>query len=314
MKIDDFINKWSDLKKEAGLLQRINPGLPLNFFIGIDERGFEQIVLFTDLEPPNINSSKALNVEKRKRKDGRWVMKIASVEDKNEDVFAKLCLDLVDNSENAKTEQEGINKVVSRFLTWQKLFATIRETLPISVLKGLIGEIKFLEYLIKSGIEEDMAINSWVGPNGADRDFVVGNSWFEIKSISTGKDKLTISSLNQLEAANEGRLVVYFIDESTKTDYNAYSVSEIINNARTLLNSPESKNIFENNLIAVGYIDKKIYEDIYFNIGFSTFYRVDSTFPRLITNNVPQEIVGVKYDLSLAGIEPWRIGEKDLWN
>ena len=315
MKTNDFISKWDDLRSQKGYMQRIDPSHPLDFFVGINEKGYDQLALITVLEPFQMQSSKALEVEKNKRKDGKWATQISSVEKTNQDIFARLCVDLVEISHEATSEQEGLSRVTARFLAWQKLFAKMQETLPKSVLKGLVGEIIFAKKLIEKGFSKDDVINAWMGPAGADRDYILNNYWYEVKAISTGKDKVTISSLNQLETDLSGNLVIMNVDESAKTDDFAFSVAELIAEMRGILNdAPNASHVFEQKLVNVGYMDKKNYEEIYFSVGNISYYMVDDTFPRLVTEKVPAEIVGVRYELSLVGIEPWKVGENEVWN
>ncbi len=315
MKTSDFISKWDDFRNQKGYLQRLDPKHPLDFFIGINEKGFDELVLFTDIEPVQMKSSKALEVEKNQRKDGKWATQIASVEKDNQEIFARLCVDLVENSYHALSEQEGLSLVAMRFLSWQRLFATIHDTLSISVLKGLFGELEFGKYLMNKGISKDEVLQGWQGPDGADRDFIFANQWFEIKAISTGKDKVTISSLNQLETELPGYLVVINVDESSKTDPIAISVSDFISETRQrLIDAPAASRLFEDKLISIGFIDKSAYNDIYFRIGSKYYYQVRDDFPRLVTEKVPSEIVSVRYDLSIAGIEPWKTSEETIWN
>ena len=315
MKTTDFINKWDDFRTQKGYMQRLDPSHPLDFFIGINEKGYEELALITVKEPCQMKSSKALAVEKNKRKDGKWATQIASVERKNQEIFARLCVDLVESSYIAKSEQDGISRVATRFLAWQRLFANMHETLSMSVLKGLIGELKFAQYLLDKGITKDEIVQAWQGPSGADRDYVLNNKWYEIKAISTGKDKVTISSLNQLEIEIPGCLVIIYIDESSKTDPKAVSVKAMVDKMRNILSdAPDASRIFEEKLVSLGYLDKQAYEDIMFRIGSSYYYRVEEDFPKLVTDKVPTEIVAVRYDLSLVGIEPWKVGEEYIWN
>lgn len=315
MRTTDFINKWHDFRTQQGYMQRIDPAHPLNFFIGVNEKGYDELALITVMEPCQIKSSKALEVEKNKRKDGKWATQIASVDSKNQEIFARLCVDLVESSYNIQSEQDGISKVAARFLAWQRLFATMHETLPMSVLKGLVGELKFAQYLLDKGVSKDDLIQSWQGPSGADRDFILRDKWYEIKAVSTGKDKVTISSLNQLETEIPGYLVVINVDESSKTDPEAVSVKEAVDEMRRVLaDAPEASRIFEEKLVSLGYIDKQVYEDKLFRVGSSSYYRVEDDFPRLVTNEVHTAIVAVRYDLSLVGIEPWKVGEEYIWN
>ena len=315
MMTNDFIKRWEDFRNQKGYMQRVDPSHPLDFFIGINEKGYDELALITTNEPSQMKSSKALEVEKNQRKDGRWATQIASVEIENQGIFARLCVDLVESSYNVQSEKEGLGKVAARFLAWQKLFATMHETLPLSVLKGLIGEIHFAQYLIEKGVSKDDVLQAWQGPEGADRDYVLNDKWFEIKAIATGKDKVTISSLNQLEATTRGFLVITDVDESSKTDPAAVSVSEEVEKMRQFISdAPEASKLFEEKLVSLGYIDKPAYNDIYFRVGNVNYYIVEKDFPRLVTDNVPLEIVAVRYDLSLVGIAPWKVGESDIWN
>jgi len=315
MKTTDFINKWEDFRTQKGYMQRLDPTHPLDFFIGINEKGYDELALFTITEPYQMKSSKALEVEKNKRKDGKWATQISSVEKENQDIFARLCVDLVECSYTVKNEQEGLSRVATRFLAWQKLFATMHETLPISVLKGLMGELKFARLLMEKGVSKDEIMQAWQGPNGADRDYVLRDRWFEIKAIATGKDKVTISSLNQFEIDLPGYLVVINVDDSSKTDPNAISVAEMVTKMRQYLNdAPAASRIFEEKLVSLGYLDKPAYSDIYFTIGPSLFYNVNDAFPKLITEKVPTAIVAVRYDISLPSVESWKVGEKEIWS
>lgn len=315
MRTSDFTDKWNEFRGQNGYLQRLDPNHPMDFFIGVSPKGYDELALMTVIEPARLTSSKALEVEKGIRKDGRWATQIYSIEQGNQEIFARLCLDLVECSSNCKNEADGLACVTRRYLAWQRLFARAKEILPIKVLKGLIGEIAFARLLIDQGFSKDDVIAAWVGPDGADRDFVMPNAWYENKAISTGKDKVTISSLNQLEIDSKGFLTVVYVDESSSTDPNAFNVKSYIDTFRNeISDAPEAANLFEQKLISVGYIDKKPYESIYFVKGDRFYYEVNETFPRLVTENVPSEIVGVQYDLSVAGIQSWKIGADQVWS
>ena len=73
---------------------------------------------------------------------------------------------------------------------------------------------RFLDLRVK---QKD-SMDSWVGrTDGADRDYsILKHAWCEIKTISTGKDSVTISSLNQLEVDYDGVFSdCYCVDESS---------------------------------------------------------------------------------------------------
>lgn len=315
MKTNDFKDKWNEFKGQNGYLQRLDPNHPLDFFVGISVKGYDELALMTLIEPAQLKSTKALEVEKNIRKDGKWATQIYSVDEKNQDIFARFCMDLVESSQNCKSEAEGLSTVTKRYLTWQRLFSSIHEILSIKELKGLISEISFCRLLLQRNYSKDEVLESWMGPEGADRDFTMHDKWFEVKGIATGKDYIRISSLNQLETNNAGYIVVNRVDESSYTDEDAFCVKDYIDQFRLLLeDAPNAADILEKRLIAAKYIDKKQYEDIFLKFNGIEFYKVDESFPKLVTENVPNEIVRAEYDLSLSGIDKWMIGDVEIWS
>ncbi len=315
MKTNDIKNRWEQFRKQKGYLQRLDPEHPMDIFIGISEKGLDEIVLFTMIEPAQIKSSKDLEIEKGQRQDGKWATQISLKDKTNEDIFARLCLDLVEVSQNVASEKDGINTITKRFLAWQKLFSSLHTDLPKSVLKGLVGELIFARDVLSKQYSWDDIIAAWLGPDGADRDYVFPNNWFEIKAVATGKEIVTISSLNQLETDVQGYLVKINVDESNEMDPSANAVSSVINSIRLILqNNPVASQLLEQKLISVGYIDKKVYDDIYFAYKSPVYYLVNDSFPKLTTPSVPREIIGARYDLSLVGIEPWRREESNIWS
>ena len=315
MKTNEIKEKWKEFRNQKGYVQRIDPHHPMDLFIGISDKGYDELVLFTYLEPAMIKSSKALEITKNKREDGKWAIQICSMDSNNQDIFARLCVDLIESSQHVKTEREGLDLITKRFLSWQRLFASINAVLPKSVLKGLVGELSFALDILSKRYSWNEIITSWQGPEGADRDYILHEKWFEIKAVSTGKDKLTISSLNQLEAPDDGYLVKFDVDESSATDPNAISITGLINEVRSILDQyPDVLALFEQKLVNIGYIDKTEYDSIFFVHSKPTYYFVNNNFPKLTSLIVPVEVVGASYDLSLAGIDPWRKEEAEVWN
>ena len=315
MKMNDIKFKWEQFRKQKGYLQRLDPEHPMDIFIGISEKGFDEIVFFTKVEPAKMKSSKDLEIHKGKRQDGKWATQISLKDKTNEDIFARLCLDLVEASQHVASEQEGINAITKRFLAWQKLFSFIHTDLPKSVLKGMVGELSFAKDILSKYYSWDDVMVAWQGPDGADRDYIFSDNWFEVKAVATGKTIVTISSLNQLETESPGYLVKIDIDESSEMDPSATSIKKLINEIRLVLqNNPVATQLFEQKLISLGYIDKETYDDIYFAFKQPVYYLVDGTFPKLTTQSVPKEIVGTRYDLSLVGIEPWRREDSEIWS
>lgn len=315
MKIDYFKSKWDELRNSKEYLQRIDASHPLDFFIGIDENGLKELVLFTEFEPTQMKSSKSIIVEKGKRSDGKWAIQIKLEDDLNQDVFGSLCLDLVTSSYGFLNNYKGVQAVVARFIKWQRLLETGKTGMSVDVIKGLIGEMIFAEKVLMNKYPIDKVINSWVGPDGSDRDYVLDGLWFEVKSISSGKLTVGISSLDQLDVNVVGYLVIVIIDLTTTTDEFGFSFKSIIERFRDILrNNPNELLIFEEKLINLGYYDKKEYDEIFFKTGNISIYKITEDFPRLTHNNVPLEIGSAKYELILSSIKQWKLEDYNLWN
>ena len=315
MKSNEIKEKWEQFRSQKGFLQRVDPNHPMDLFLGISEKGHAELVVITTIEPALLKSSKALDIEKRKRNDDRWATQIILNDKKNEDIFARLCSDLIEISNKARHEHEGLAQITSRFISWQKLFENVNNDLPISTLKGLVGELLFAKEVLQSHYGWDVIINAWQGPDGADRDYVLPSAWFELKTVQTGKSFIQISSLNQLDTSERGFLVKYELTESSSTDPSSVSVSTVVNIVRELMSAhPEVLIQFERKLVNIGYVDRKSYDSLFFTHSKPTYYYVNESFPKLTPQNVSPEIIDVDYSISLPAIDNWKVTEEEIWN
>ena len=99
-------------------------------------------------------------------------------------------------------------------------------------IKGLIGELFFLKnYLIKKIGYYD-ALEAWIGPSYATQDFVLKNEWYEIKTTSINSQEISISSVEQLDTINKGKLVVLYLDKTSALDDNKLTINEIVLNIK----------------------------------------------------------------------------------
>lgn len=310
MRIDFFKSKWKEIRSTQGLFQRVDPQHNLDFFIGIDEHGRDVLMLISDYEPSKMRSSKSICVEKGQREDGRWAIQIILVSPEREDVFARLCWDLVESTYGITNILEGQEAVISRFISWQRLMEAERDGLSEARIKGLIGELKYAENFLIPRYGNDVVIESWLGPEGADRDFVFEDTWAEVKAVASGKLTVEISSLEQLDTEILGCLVICFVDATSGTDSNGFSFRSIIESFRErLYASPRALFNFESKLVSLGYFDRKEYSEKYYILNGISRYFVDSTFPRLTTRDLRTEISRARYELLISSLNPWIIKE-----
>ena len=170
--------------------RRADPQHPLDFFITYDEIPNLQLILLTDYQLSLPCSSKQILVRGNKRADGRNAICFSLEDKKLKDQFVSLCWDIMDCSFEIHDRKAAAQSAIKRFKMWQKLFAETRnKKLSETEVKGLIGELSVLKEICvkKYGIKK--AVSGWVGPLGADRDFVFEDMWYEAKYVSLSMDK-----------------------------------------------------------------------------------------------------------------------------
>src|SRR5690606_5056507 len=71
--------------------------------------------------------------------------------------------------------------------------------------------------------------------------------------------------------------------------------------------------IFEERLTQAGYAEehRPIYEAKGYSERSTDFFVVERGFPRIMESDLPSGIVGIKYDISMAYCEPFRISTED---
>lgn len=210
--------------------------------------------------------------------------------------------------EYSSKEENALNSLIHRYMTWQKLLQyENKSVLSFQRQKGLLGELIYLSKMIDD-IGTEAAVDSWAGPDGSDQDYLFQSEWAEIKCVSLASETVHISSLQQLQQEMEGNLVVYIIESTTAGD-DRISLVDVVSEIKTKLeNNARYLDRFDLKLYKYGY--RKNHENEYRENQFRFIeereYIVNDSFPKLVGNSVPSEIVSCKYELSLAAIEKYR--------
>ncbi len=306
---EGLINKWNQLIKHSKGYVRIDADHPLEWHIGYEEINQRTLLLVTANEPTAVESSKSILVSFAKRVDGKWALIFKLIREEHEEVYIRLCYDLIESSRGQIDTQQGVEYVLNRYAHWFKLLELQRSgLLSESERRGLLGEIFFLQQLILKGNSPLSAVNSWIGPEGADQDFVDETGWHEIKATGIGSKTVSISSLEQLDAVLPGELVMFLIDKTAPNAASAFTLSSKVTELREMVQSnTQALNLVNQKLLQYGYMDMPDYEKQWYRLGGTFRYRVDEQFPRLIKSNIRSQIAAVSYQLSIQAIEDWKI-------
>jgi len=305
---DELLEQWNGLSHHSSGYVRIDGIHPLDWYLGHEEINQKSLLLVCHDKPGKTPSSKSILTSTGRRGDGNWALVFRLIRDEHEDVFIRFACDLIESSREQLNNRAGINFVINRYKQWAKLMEQQSSVLlGESERKGLLGELIFLQKCLYEGITCLEAVSSWMGPEGADQDFIFSSRWYEIKTVGIGSKTFSISSLEQLNAPPPGELVLYYIDKTAPRSAGAFTllgkVSEI---KETLKDDPTAKELFITKLLQYGFIDLKDYEEFWYRQEGSNTFEVDYRFPKLTRGNVPVQVTAASYDISIHAIANWK--------
>jgi len=308
----DLIERWSHLQPGPGepSFQRVDEFHPLDLYLGVDASGDRLLMLLTSSEARPSVQFRGLEVALNRRHDGRWALLVRLKDSSLLTPFAYLCSDLIDSSRDLKDGPAAAKHIIARLRRWQQMFdRTGKGILDDSSIRGLVGELCFLERFVLIGFPKKFAVEGWLGPLDADQDFRLGSTAFEIKAVRSGAQTISISSLEQLDVS-EGSLslVLVTLDTATTGTHQAVSLTELVARIRaTLAEDPDASEVFETRLVAAGYQDLPIYAETKFVcVGIRQFAVVDH-FPRMTRNSAPPGVARASYEIWMKDCTPFEI-------
>jgi hypothetical protein len=309
-------NPWSVLLvPPQGSLNRrkVKEGEPFDVFWVLDSLGNKGLLFDVD---DSVDEKKLLKASLKLKgiafsllDEGRKMLFIKLVEINYQDIFEKLCCDLIEVIYSCKQYGNIFPKISSRLMSWKKLLANSGGGLLSEIEKqGLYAELCFLlEMLKKESCNYISVINSWCGPEKSQHDFVLGEKAIEIKSITnSSRNKITISSEDQLYTLlDELYLSVYFlvVHGSGKL---GESLNEVVSKIYSELPCVESIAIFEGKLLEAKYIRIPDNDRPLFSVKEVTNYDVVENFPRIIPSSLSNGVGSVKYKIDVSSIGKYK--------
>lgn len=307
----DFENlrgQWkSTLRIERGYT--LVDTMPLECYIGYDENLRRILLILSRHETKIPSSSKTVEINQRKRKDGRFNVTLSLLSENETAVFMEMCRDLLTFSEIAQDESEALKKFWQRYEHWQNLFAAVKnDLLSVEKQRGLIGELLFLREQIINGRPPKETVAGWTGVLKEHQDFFYGETWYEIKTVTEQAEKVRISSLEQLSLKQAGELVIYRLGntsgDSAVFRLESFTLNSLVKNLSELLNkNPSAAQKFEVLLFQTGYVERKEYDEKFYRLAEVMKFVVNENFPRLTKNNLPSAIVEASYSLNLRDLK-----------
>lgn len=303
----------AELSGQDGVFERIDDSHPVGIFIGLE--GHQRVILVVcSRRPPQPPSLASIAVEIRSRHGGDWALVLRLVRPELKVLFTRLVEDL-DSATRQGAEDPGA-LVVARLVRWQRLLSRGTATvLEDDELRGLVGELCFLLDEAIPAIGACAAVAAWRGPYDSPKDFVFDDGEVEVKSIHRQRERLLISSLEQL--SDSGRplhLWCRVVDLTSTAPGDPSSVPSLVSRVREAVSiNAEAAEGLELSLRAAGWEDRQEYETRGVHLGPATCYAVRGEFPRLQRSEVAGAIAVCRYEISIDaihrfGVSTWRTG------
>ena len=235
------------------------------------------------------------------------------------EIFNEYSESIIIKASQASSEKEMLEIAISQSVKWFNFLKPTNERkLKPFQQQGLIAELLFLKKLIhKIGLSN--ALNSWYGPDKFDKDFIMGNLGIEVKAKHSGKIKITISSVTQLDLQSLENLilVVFTINSSSSNDQNSFTLDEIVDDLGELFDKDANlKYLFEKKIAEAGYDYDLGYSDRFWtNLENSQLFKIEKSFPSITSKNVDvKSISNISYDIDLNTVKEYKIDEERLNN
>lgn len=310
---------WRDALQQAKLkpieangyrLTRIDPCSRFDIYAGVDASSFVLLAVGIHARPPNIaTESSSLDYFRQQRNDGSWLLVLRLRQNGLETVFGRLCQDLVDAAAGVPDEKMLVVLFRERLSLWKKLFQYGGSgLLQPHEIKGLIAEMLALESLLGNDERDtNETVTGWIGPLGADQDFMYSDVALEIKALAPGAESISISSLEQLDCTVPMHLVLVTLRQATSGEPGAIGLNALAARIEGMIaGSPEALSTFKERLLEARYVEHEFYDMVLFESTSIVAYRVDDAFPRLVRKMVPAGIVSASYAIEINAIAEFR--------
>ena len=235
--------------------------------------------------------------------DGLTWLALTRSKDGNLELFSAMVSNVLEAvlALNTDDDSRDLRVFLGRIRAWQEFMRKGAVPLTAENEVGLVGELTFLEEMLKAGVEADLAVNSWVGPTADGvRDFALGFGAVEVKTtISSNGFVAKIGSLEQLDDANckpifLGAFRLALTETGQTLPDKVSEISELFDS------DPVTKSAFQDRLLGAGYLLSHAH---HYHRRFSfkelVILEIDHDFPCMTHGNVKTGVISARYEINL---------------
>jgi hypothetical protein len=230
-------------------------------------------------------------------------------------IFSIFCKELADETMHLDGI-ELVNQSVATLKSWSEWFSALNDGLSQIKLIGLLGEMYALNNYLIPALGNDLAIRAWLGPEGAQQDFVADNFSIEVKAHHSGFiDKIHISSIGQLDSVATEKFFILKVDFSSSENHSSYSLLSLSQSiAKQLSRNPSALSDFTKkyNSIVMGASEDKLIKS--FSLVSESIYEVTDKFPMIKSDDLDSAIIKstIEYAIDVSQIKDFLIQDKSL--
>lgn len=289
----------------AQYYKRIGKNRKLKLYIGKNEKGQYSFEFCGNFIPKRIPSSDVIRIEQF-QKENEFVFRISLENNDLIECFCTFCQDLLDSTVAVVDDNTAYKSICSRYFSWRQLFKSNKGCMSESEIMGLIGELLFLQHYLFPHKEIDVALEAWCGPEKTHKDFSFGDEWYEVKTISFGKDSIKISSIEQLDSEIVGHLCVFTLERMSPS-FNGISLNKLVVDIISLLETVSQKELFIEKLKLYNFDFSQDYERNIYSMRNMALYLVkNDDFPMISRKILPSAISRVSYEIQITEIEQYK--------
>lgn len=290
---------------EAGQYIRLQGNEKLRLYVGRNNKGLFTFEFRGQHVPTRIVGSEVITVQQTKS-DSFYSLGFSLSNPDLLEYFCTFCEDLLYSTREIFDDNTAYKTLCSRYFSWKKLFKPNSARLSEFEIMGLIGELLFLRdnMFPKYGLQ--LSLDSWTGPEMTHKDFSLDDTWYEVKTISSGKGTVKISSIEQLDSDLDGVLAIYELEKMSPS-FNGLNVNKLVSEIMNILKAPNLKDFFSSKLGMFGYDFSPEYENYVFSKTNFKQYNVDDNFPKLKRKDIPSSIQKIQYEIVIPDIDEFEI-------
>lgn len=291
--------------RDGRMVQRVYSDSPIDLFVWAQlrepRRALELHVPPEDAEFALPVATRGIAMNRRAQPAGPTVLSLELTDPTATQLFAVVCSDIAAAAAHCDDTQTAAAAWAGRYNRWRRLLERAPQGLSRRRQQGLYAELWALRELYAPCLGIDAAVESWVGPDQAARDFERGGHAVEVKSSTTNEPQIvTINGERQLD---DTELVsLHLVHLSLEVLPRAgETLPEMVLSLRSLASDGPAESGLSDALLDAGYADHhaELYADVGYALRRLSVMHVREGFPRIVESDLDDGVGSVHYRLAL---------------